>query len=245
MSALPTTARRAWIMPFVRRYVDLRLSRAFEVVLVAGLPQARAALAAGPVLIAANHVAWWDPLVATALDARLGCEGYALMDADSLRRLWFFGAIGALPLRRSSAREARADLAAASTRLSGPGRALWIFPQGRQRPSHLRPLGLASGVAWIAQQSRAPTLPLSISYLFRETPQPAIFATFGDPIPFRSRRTFLRDLEDALTDGLDHNDAAQSGASDDFAPLWPASGRPSVPLGGRLLTRHRARGTDV
>lgn len=241
----PHTPRRAWLMPLVRRYVDYRLSRAFEAVLVSGLAEARAAVGAGPVLIAANHVAWWDPLVATALDARLGSEGFALMDAESLRRLWFFGAIGALPLRRTRPREARADLAAASTRLSGAGRALWIFPQGKQRPSHLRPLEIASGVAFLAEKSRATTLPLSISYLYREAPQPAIFATFGTPVPFRARRSFLGDLEQELVRGLDHNDAAQAGELAGFAPLWPSSSRATIPLGGRLLARSQRSTGDA
>ncbi len=254
MSGRAPTARRAWLMPFVRRYVDFRLARAFEGVFVAGLDEARAALADGPAVIAANHVAWWDPLLATALDARLSCEGFALMDAESLSRLWFFGAIGALPLRRDSARAARADLAAAATRLCGPRRALWIFPQGKQRPSHLRPLGLAGGVAWLAEHTRAVTLPLSISYLYREAPEPAIFATFGAPLRFTSRRAFLGDLERALELGLDRNDAAATGSQPSaagpepvialdsapaFASLWPLPLRPAVPLAGRLLAGAR------
>lgn len=238
----PPTVRRAWLMPLARRYVDFRLRRAFDAVLVAGLAQAREAAAAGPVLIAANHVAWWDPLVATALDARLGCEGYALMDAESLARLWFFGAIGALPLRRGRGRDARADLASAATQLTGAGRALWIFPQGRQRPAHLRPLGLGSGVSWLARHTRAATVPLSVSYLYREAPQPAIFATFGAPLTYSSHRTFLEQLESELVRGLDHNDAGQAGSSDQFAALWPASRKSSIPLGGRLLARDGHRG---
>jgi 1-acyl-sn-glycerol-3-phosphate acyltransferase len=228
-------------MPLVRRYVDFRLRRAFEAVYVAGLDEARGSVARGPVIVAANHVAWWDPLLATAIDARMGCEGYALMDAESLARLWFFGAIGALPLSRSNARDARRDLVDAASRLTGPGRALWIFPQGRQRPSHLRPLGLAGGVAWLAERCGAVTLPLSISYLYRDSPQPAIFATFGPPLRFSARRVYLRELEQAIHDGLDRNDAGGTTGTEGFSPLWPAPSRSSMPLGGRLLARAAMR----
>ena len=34
-------------------------------------------------------------------------------------------------------------------------------------------------IAWLAEQTRATNLPLSISYLYREAPRPAIFASFG------------------------------------------------------------------
>jgi len=232
-------------MPLARRYVDYRLARGFDGVFVAGLEAARASATRGPLIVAANHVAWWDPLVAVAIDARLGTDGYALMDAVSLARLPFFAAVGALQLRRDRPRAAHDDVLAAAALLDRPGRAVWIYPQGKQRPAHLRPLGLASGVRLLAAASGAPVLPLSVSYLYGEAPQPAIYATFGEPLTASSARAMQRELlpelEAALIAGLDHNDAFATRGEGAHQPLWAMSHRSSVPLGGRLLARAGGR----
>ncbi len=237
VTALASSARKPWLLPWVRRYVDHRLRGAFEAVFVSGLDDARALLEREPAILAANHVAWWDPFVITTLDARLHGSGHALMDAESLRRLWFFGAIGAVPLRRDSGRHALADLGAAAQLLRGPRSALWIFPQGRQRPSHLRPLDVASGVAWLAERSGAATLPVSLSYLYREAAQPAVFAAFGPPVRFASRSDHLAALESRLIEGLDQNDVAATRSLAGYQALWPVPRRDAIPLAGRLLTR--------
>ena len=150
----PDVRRKAWFFSLARRYVRRKFARSFDGIHVAGLEQARALVAREPLILAATHVAWWDALFAIAMADLLGGESYCLMDADNLRRLPFFGWVGAVPLDRSSPKRALRDMKAAATLLDRPGRVLWIFPQGRQRPSHLRPLDLQPGRSLAHQGER-------------------------------------------------------------------------------------------
>ncbi len=140
-----------------RRYTRRRISRRLDGLWVSGLDEARAALAGRPLIFAANHVAWWDALLLLPLDEALGGLGWAVMDARNLRRLPFLGWVGALPLDRSSPERSRGCLQACAALLDRPGRALWIFPQGRQRPAHLRPLDLQARGADPARNQREST----------------------------------------------------------------------------------------
>ncbi|MEZ4451800.1 MAG: lysophospholipid acyltransferase family protein [Nannocystaceae bacterium] len=231
--------RKGWFLALARRYVRGRLRRGFDGVYVAGEAQVRAALR-GPVILAANHVAWWDALTVLLLDQRLGGDGRCLMDADNLRRLPFFAWVGALPLDRSSPRRALADLDRGLRALDRPGRALWIFPQGAQRPAHLRPLGLQRGVVRLARRSGAPVVPVSLNYLYREAPEPTVVVAYGAPIDPGRGAALLGDLEVALERGLDQIDAFVTRGEGDFIAALPGrrraiEGGGAAPLLGRAL----------
>ncbi len=234
---LMSSGRRPWFLSLARRYVRRRLARNFDGVFVRGLDRARMLCAAHPVVIAPNHVAWWDAFLVVLLDQALQTEGYCLMDSASLRRLPFFRWLGAVELDRSNPRRSLRDLSASLSLLDRPGRALWIFPQGDQRPSHLRPLGLQKGVALLAQKSRVPVLPLSISYLYSKAPRPRIVVTFGTPLVEPMRRThFMNALESRLVEGLDANDRFLLAGDAEFEPLLSSARDSSdTPAGARLL----------
>lgn len=57
-----------------RSYAAWRVERDLDGMHVGGHVALQQALEAGPVLIVANHVAWWDGLVALALGQALGAE---------------------------------------------------------------------------------------------------------------------------------------------------------------------------
>lgn len=236
--------RKAWFLALARRYVRRRLSKSFEGVWIAGLHEVEAALQR-PTIIAANHVSWWDAFLIVLVDQLLGTESYCLMETANLRRYPFFGWIGAVPLERGSLRQGLRDLRASARLLDRPGRLLWIFPQGRQRPAHLRPLRLERGVEKLAAWSGAPVLPLSISYCFRESPWPAAFGVFGPMLEEPSVET----LEQRLVDGLDRIDRlCDEGGDPAFAGFdGVLRGRgtgPETRIGARLLTAGRARGPE-
>ena len=77
--------RSPWFLALARRYARRRLARGLDGFFADGLEAARAAVRARPVVLAANHVGWWDSFLVVALDEALGTEGYALMDAGSVR----------------------------------------------------------------------------------------------------------------------------------------------------------------
>lgn len=229
-------ARKAWLLGLARRYVQRKLRRQFDGLFVEGLAQARALAAREPLIVAATHVAFWDALVALQLDALLHTESYALMDAQGLARYPFFAWVGALPLHRGPAKRTLLEMRAASALLDRPGRALWIFPQGRQRAPHLRPFELQPGVLWLSRASGARVVPLALSYAYRRASEPSILASFGAPLP-AGAPSLLRDLEAQWSDALGRIDRFVDRAQGDFAAALPSRLCPEhgVPAAGRAL----------
>jgi 1-acyl-sn-glycerol-3-phosphate acyltransferase len=232
------TRRKAWLMPLARRYVRRTLRARFDGVWVEGLARARREVEAAPVIVALNHVAFWDPLVALQLDTLLGTESHCLMDERNLAHYPFFGWVGAIPLARSTSKRTLGQLRSAAALLSAPRRALWIFPQGRQRPAHLWPHALSSGVAWLSREARAAVLPLAIDYAFREAREPAVLASFGSLIQ-AGHEPMLGALEAAWIAALGRIDRFVDAGQGEFEALVPpkrGAGH-AVPVLGRLLAR--------
>ena len=233
----PDVTRREGFLKLARWYVRGKLRRSFDGVYLEGAERVRALAAQGPLLIASNHVAWWDPLLAVRIDEALGTESYALMDRQNLGRLPFFGWLGAIPLDRTNARDSLAQLRAAATLLDGPGKVVWIFAQGEQRPAHLRPLGMKSGIAVLAEAAAVPIVPLAVNYLFRQTEQPAAFATFGEPILASGlrRRSLVHELEAAVEKGLAAIDTFATTGAGNFVELAAPTRRGDTPALAKLL----------
>ena len=254
--------RRPAFLSFARVYSRRRVAHGLDGLWVSGLEQARRALAARPLIFAASHVAWWDPLLLLVLDEALGGTGWAVMDAENLRRLPFMGWVGALPLDRSSHDRSRQCLEASADLLDRPGRALWIFPQGRQRPANLRPLDLKPGISVVHARNPVDVVTVSLNYFFLERDRPAAVAHFSAPIAGSALggSSVLPAVEDSLLDGLAAIDSATLAATDGrrarthpddplpgFAPLVrPAHTANQDGLGERLLAtlRHRRFGGD-
>jgi 1-acyl-sn-glycerol-3-phosphate acyltransferase len=194
------------LLPFFRRVARRRVQRGLDGLLVLGLSDARAAVRSGPVIFAPNHVSWWDGLVLFLLDTALDTRSHVLVDRASLMRVPFFLWAGALPIDRSSGIRARRDLEHAGASITRPGDALWIFPQGRERPSHLRPLGLERGVELLRNaRPDVPVIPVGIQYVFRGSARPTACVSFGAPVP-----AGLPALERGIVAEIDRLDAIDS-----------------------------------
>jgi 1-acyl-sn-glycerol-3-phosphate acyltransferase len=209
------TRRPAFVL-LARAYARRRVSRGLDGLWVAGLDEARAAMAGRPLIFASNHVAWWDTLLLLLLDEALGGLGWAVMDAENLRKLPFLGWVGALPLDRSSPDRSRHCLECCAALLDRPGRGLWIFPQGRQRPAHLRPLDLKHGLQIMHACSPVDVVAASLNYVFLERDRPAAIVRFSAPIPSVAvgGQALLPAVESALLDGLAAIDVAAAAATD-------------------------------
>lgn len=241
--------RRPAFLAVARAYTRRRVARHLDGVWVAGLDEARTALAGRPLIFASNHVAWWDTLLLVVIDAALGGQGWALMDAANLRKLRFLGWVGALPLDRSSTENSRRCLESSADLLDRPGRCLWIFPQGRQRPAHLRPLDLKPGVAILHARKPVDVIAVSLDYVFLERDRPAAVIRFAAPMLAREigGQALLPAVENALLDGLAEIDAAAIAATDGRR----ARSHPDDPLPGfvplirprSLLPSSRRRGS--
>jgi 1-acyl-sn-glycerol-3-phosphate acyltransferase len=70
-------------------YVQRRLRRTFLDVRLLHGERLSLALEQGPVLIACNHVCWWDAFLLVQLSRALRIDGYCLMDQANLAELPF------------------------------------------------------------------------------------------------------------------------------------------------------------
>ncbi len=215
--ALTVPSRAPLARRLFRGVARRRIAGELDGLHVCGLELAQAALDRGPVIFAATHVSWWDPLVLLALDEALGADGRALMDAANLDALPFFRWVGALPVDRSGPGRARRGLRDAAAFLAGPGQALWVFPQGRQRPAHLRPLGLERGIDLIARWSGAAVVPVGLNYGFRDLDRVAAAVCFEAPRPVGTGD--LVDLDGDLVRALGRIDQFLDGGGMSFDPL--------------------------
>lgn len=216
-----------------RAYTRRALRRAFEGVYVQGLPALRARMAEGPVLVAATHVAWWDPLVLVALDEALGGVASCPMDARNFDSLPFFRWVGAWRLDLSTAETRAAGIDEGVARLRAPGDCLFLFPQGRQRPPGVRPLDLKRGVRDIARAAQVPVVPLALSYVWRQGPKPAVALHLGEALA--PSAVTLEALEAALVDGLDRNDRLALEGRTGWTPLLGRAARHDDGVGTRVL----------
>ncbi len=183
------------------RHARSRFARTFETVRIAGLSSLRAAARSAPVLVVSNHTSWWDPLVILLVSHAAGTDGYAMMDAKNLHRLPFFARVGAFGVDLRDATDGAAAIRYAAKLLDRPGRLVWLFPQGRERPVTARPLGFLGGSAAIARVARrAVTLPVAIRYEHGPTERPNLYVAIGQAIPPERNLTLARDRQEAAVE---------------------------------------------
>jgi 1-acyl-sn-glycerol-3-phosphate acyltransferase len=187
----------AWFERWFAGQVRGRLATQFESVRVGGLEAFADAARTGPLLVVCNHTAYWDSLLAIALvTGTLRLDGYALMEAANLRRYPFLGRVGGFGVERDVPGDGERVLAYGAERLRGPGRVVWVFPQGREMPFHRRPLVFKRGAAAMLEQAASPAarcVPVSVAYVFGAEERPTVWMTFGAP----QTRTVSADPDEA------------------------------------------------
>jgi 1-acyl-sn-glycerol-3-phosphate acyltransferase len=221
-------SKHAMVLRLARRYARRVAARELDGVFVSGLADVRGLLQQGPLLLAPNHVCFWDVFALVLLDEALDADGYVLMDQTNLDKQPYFGWLGALPLDVEGGVASRHQLQHAASLLRNPRRALWIFPQGEQRPSHRRPLGFKPGLRLLWQRAKCPVVPVSIAYLYRDAPRPSLWVHFGAPLHSHDPKSAVASVESAVAQGLDAIDAAfddkQRASVRGYEVLVPASG---------------------
>jgi hypothetical protein len=221
---IPARKRRlfnAWFSGHARD----RVRATFGATLVHGLERTRALCAEAPVLLVANHTAWWDPLVALHVAQHLlGVDGYAMMDAKNLRRLPFFGFVGAFGVDLERPADGAAAIKYTARLLDRPGRAVWIFPQGRERPITERPLGFRPGSAEIARVARtARAVPVGLRYEFGAEERPTLYVSLGAALPRERDVTVARGAHELAVEAeLARIERAVGGERDEFEAVHRA-----------------------
>jgi 1-acyl-sn-glycerol-3-phosphate acyltransferase len=235
MTATSTwTHKRPWALALARRYARFTLARRFANVCVTGIDAVRAAAAQAPLLLVPNHVSYWDAFAVVAVDEALGTDGCCVMDEDNLARLSFFRAIGAVPLSLTDPRRAIQQLHDVSALLDRPGRAAWLFPQGKLTPSWRRPLGFQRGFVRVAKESGALVVPVSLLMTFGSSPEPTLAIALHAPRAFSGdAKAFVDDVSATVAAGIDALDTALPTS----LLVRGTHKSPELGLGARLLAR--------
>ena len=153
LSAKPTRLG----MAFWCRWFERDVRRMFGVVRIAGDqvldPWRDGGRITEPVILCCTHSSWWDAPVTIALSIRhFGFDGRGMMEYRQLDRYRFFRSIGMFSVVREQPRSALQSLAYAAKELAGTSRVLWMFPQGRLIPQHVRPIIAEPGIALLVKK---------------------------------------------------------------------------------------------
>ncbi len=161
--------------------VARRLQASFASIRVRGLDDLRTLASEHPILVVSNHTAWWDPLVIFHLvRGLLRLDGYALMDQKNLRAFPFFALLGGFGVDLDDAADGAKAIRYAAKLLDRPGRLVWFFPQGRERPITARPLDFKEGAAAVGRVAKAArVVPAAMRYEFGRSPSPTLLVSFG------------------------------------------------------------------
>ena len=150
---------------------------------VAGLP--RQLPADRPLILAANHVSWFDGFILREVQRMLrpAAPFHAVMSATELDRFPFFRRLGVVGMDPGST----ASIAGALRELDRRARShrdlvLVYFPQGRIWPAHRRPLGFARGVELFARRLEAVALPIGLHLEPLNHVSPSCFVSVGEPL---------------------------------------------------------------
>lgn len=196
------------------------------------------AMVAGPVLLLPNHSAWWDPLWALSLlTHHLRADGYALMDAQNLRRLPFFGKVGAFGVDLADPADGARAIRYAAGLLDRPGRVVVIYPQGEEQPSRAPELRLRPGSALVQRLAKG-AIPLAMGVRYEHLGQekPSLWAGFESVEAGAGRAGMLSGQGRAIERALAKVDRAMSEHDLARAPLLFRSSRgPGPGLASRAL----------
>jgi 1-acyl-sn-glycerol-3-phosphate acyltransferase len=158
--------------------------------------------AAGPFIIASNHLSWFDVPLIPAYFSRPVI--YMAKEETFQSRIgWLVRFLGAFPVKRGEAD--RQALRTADEQLK-EGNIIVIFPEGTRSRTHTMARG-HSGLGMIALRSGVPVLPVAVSgseKLLKKF-RPRITVTYGQPMILKPRgQKVTREDVDAATEQVMH-----------------------------------------
>jgi 1-acyl-sn-glycerol-3-phosphate acyltransferase len=212
-------------------HVAGRLGKTFGKLEIRGLGHLQRAVHEGSVLVVSNHTSWWDPMFCIYLANRLAAfDGYALMLAKNLERLPFLGRVGGFGVEIGDAADARRALRYGAALLAKPGRVVWVFPQGIERPITESLVDFKPGAAMMAKlAAQQQIIGVGLRYEFGAAEKPTLLASIGEPFGFdtdvRAGALQQQRAVDAELAAIEQH-VREPRVGDGFAPVM--SSRPSV-----------------
>jgi len=178
-----------------------------------------------PLLLAANHVSWWDGFVLREVQRALrpGAPMYTVMSSAELARFPYFRLMGVVGVDPASPGSVSRALGFLRARLrERPESTVVFFPQGRIWPSHRRPLGFRRGVEVFARRLSAHVLPVGIHAEPLNTVAPTFFVSVGDGM---DGRVPAEELERRVEKEIDAVLGFLAEHGEDAGNAWPGGTR--------------------
>lgn len=190
--------------------------------LAAGLP--RALPPRVPLLLAANHVSWWDPFTLRQVQRALRPRApfFTVMLQAELARRPFFRRLGVVGLDPASPASLRACIRQLRRLLDQhPDGSICFFPQGRIWPSFKRPLGFRPGIRLLARElGPMIVLPAGLHVEPLNATRSTVFVSAAEPVPVDGDLD-PADVETAVERELDAIHAFLARHGEDAPRHWP------------------------
>lgn len=103
-----------------------------------------------------------------------------MMDRSQWERYPFFRHLGAFPVDLDEPRRATKSLRYAADWIATPGHSLYLYPEGKFYPAHLRERTFQPGLKWLARQHETVDLvPVGIASQHYRASRPDLFLNVG------------------------------------------------------------------
>ncbi|MEQ9104395.1 MAG: 1-acyl-sn-glycerol-3-phosphate acyltransferase [Rhodothermales bacterium] len=148
-----------------------------------------------------NHSGRWDGFAVWAERFKVRKPGkhLSIVLEESHERYWIFRGAGAVPISPGSISSVRNVTRVLRDALR-PGDTLALFPQGRIFPGDKLPLGFKS-LTRVLSHIAGPVMviPTALATEMLHLKKPAVFMSFGSPVPFASLGHHVHDVEALVT----------------------------------------------
>ena len=187
---MPIPQSKTWLVDGFCRFTTRMVRKNFTCFAVQTYQDIRSLVPSNHALVVyANHVGWWDPIVAMLLRKKYFPDRvlYAPMDAKALEAYGIFRQLGFYGLKLDTFAGASDFLKTSREILSNPRSSVWITPEGVFADCRDLERPLMPGLAHLAASSpNTAFVPLAIEYPFWEEPKPMIATRLGEPIFFQT-----------------------------------------------------------
>lgn len=166
---------RAWFEVWCRKHLVAKKFSAMRIEHSGAALLRSVADHSGPLILAVNHIGWWDPLTMLTVQQMFFTDRSlrAPMDAAQLERFGLFrrlGVFGIDPDDPASLRRMSDEMASYFATATGP--TLWITPQGRFADARA-PVVVRPGVSKLAASTPGATVvAVAVEYCFWTDPKP-------------------------------------------------------------------------
>ncbi len=179
---------KTWLVDGFCRFTTRMVRKNFHCFAVQGLENLSSIASSNSSLVVyANHIGWWDPIVAMLLRKKYMPDRvfYAPIDAKALEAYAVFRQLGFYGLKLDTFAGASEFLKASRALLADPKSSVWITPEGDFCDCRDQDRPFMPGLAHLAATtSNTIFVPLAIEYPFWQEPKPMIATRFGEPLSF-------------------------------------------------------------